>query len=90
LFQVFQNGKPADCFGYPEMDKSWNNSTFQTKREAEIYAFHWAYPYSNEECEKNAPEMEIGKEYEYSMIGVCPGEKGYENYLVLMRIEKLD
>ena len=85
MFQVFQNGKPADCFGYPEMHKSWNKSKFETKHEAEVYAIHWAYPFSEEECRNNAFSMEIGKDYDFSMLGTSSDE----DCLVLMRIEEV-
>lgn len=69
-YQVLQNGITADTKGYPEITlECWNNSKFDTKREAEIYAYIWAYPVSVEEAIEIAPEMEINKEYDYSMGG---------------------
>lgn len=62
-YQVFQNDKPCAEYGI----KGWDVDTFKTKREAEIFAYHWAYPYGYDECVKTAPPMEIGKPYDYSM-----------------------
>lgn len=41
-YQVFQNDKPADITGYPEMHFSWDNSIFDTIVEASLHAYHWA------------------------------------------------
>lgn len=64
---VYQDGKHCSEYRF----KGWDVDSFNTKREAEIFAYHWAYPgdYANKVFE--APEMVIGKEYDYSM-GNCP------------------
>lgn len=67
MYRVYQDDKPADCFHHNIIDKSWNNSLFKTKREAEIYAFHWCYPMGLEYAKKHAPKMELNKKYDYSM-----------------------
>jgi hypothetical protein len=40
VFQVFEDGKPADCFHH-YVDKSWNKSSFATFEEAVDYANNW-------------------------------------------------
>jgi hypothetical protein len=53
-YQVFQDGKPADNIGYPDI-KSWTNSKFETFEEAVLYALHWAYPQPIEELKDEVP-----------------------------------
>lgn len=52
----------------------------ETKREAEVFAYHWAYPMPLDACEREATEMELGKEYDYSMC----------EFPVMMKIEEVD
>ena len=71
MFQVYQDDKPADSKNYPSIQGfGWSNSTFENKREAEIYAFLWACPLSLEEAKIAAPHMRIGIEYDYGMTEV--------------------
>jgi len=68
MFQVFQDDKPADCFGYPSC-KDWKNSKFETLEDAIRYAYHWAYPLPEEEIDKlvrNYP-LEVGVKHNLSM-----------------------
>lgn len=58
----------------------WEIDTFDTKREAEMHAFCWAYPVNQEEA-VNAPIMNIGEYYDFSM-----GDSGS----VLMMIQEVD
>lgn len=44
-YQVFDGGKPCDCFNQ-KVDKSWEQSSYNTFEEAEIYALHWLGMYS--------------------------------------------
>lgn len=46
MYQVLQNNIPADCFGYPEVNSSWNKSTFNTIEEANAYTYFWSMPVS--------------------------------------------
>lgn len=62
MYRVFENGKPTSEYGI----KGWEVDTFETKREAEVHAFHWAYPMPKSSAEEFAPEMDIGVEYDYS------------------------
>lgn len=42
MFQVFDNGKPADEDGFPKLkEHGWETSKFETFAEAEKYALHW-------------------------------------------------
>lgn len=76
MFIVYQDGKR--CSEYKI--KGWSVDSFDTKREAEIFAYHWAYPYSYQDCVDLAPCMTLGKEYDYTMA------KGFP---VMMKIEEI-
>ena len=39
-YQVLQGNLPADCFGFPELHDSWNQSIFNTFAEASEYAYY--------------------------------------------------
>lgn len=72
MFQVLQDGKP--CREYTI--SGWDIDTFETKKEAEIFAHLWAYPIDKEtakEWSDKRGEMELNKEYDMSMGGPdCP------------------
>jgi hypothetical protein len=40
MFQVLDNGKPADCF-HCGVHESWNKSSYPTLKEAKFYALRW-------------------------------------------------
>jgi hypothetical protein len=40
MYQVFDNGKPADCF-HCNVHESWNNSVYDTFEKALEYANKW-------------------------------------------------
>lgn len=40
-YQVFDNGKPADCHHHPKVHSSWDRSVFDTLAEAQAYARKW-------------------------------------------------
>lgn len=64
MFRVFEGDKRCDDHNI----SGWvGKDTFSLKRNAEVYAFMWAYPISQTEAEACAPQMEIGKNYDYSM-----------------------
>lgn len=63
-FYVYQNNKPAVM--EDSKYKRWHSNKFETKREAEIYAFLWAYPVTLHEAITYAPTMELNIEYDYS------------------------
>lgn len=78
MFRVFQNGVRCDGHNIP----GWvGKDTFTLKRNAEVYAYMWAYPVSMADAELNAPEMVIGKEYDFSMYEDCMP--------ILMQIEEV-
>lgn len=57
-YQVLQGNLPADCFGFPDLHNSWNQSVFNTFEEANSYAYYWAYPIDKTTAEvmaKNDP-----------------------------------
>lgn len=47
MFQVFDCGKPADCFHCKNVHESWNKSAYDTFEEAKEYAVKWLGAYSN-------------------------------------------
>ena len=63
MFQVFEDGKPADTQGYPIVRGScWENSKFETFDEAVEYAHLWALPVSRGELNKMCfAKMELNK-----------------------------
>jgi hypothetical protein len=60
MFQVLDNGKPADYLHHT-VDHSWKQSLFQTEEEAIAYAKHWT----------NDRELKIkcGESVDYSGYG---------------------
>jgi len=74
-YRVFEAGKRCKEHNI----KGWDVDTFDTKREAEIFAYHWAYPVLREDAVENADVMEFNKEYDYSI----------SEYPVMMKIEEV-
>ena len=71
MYQVFQGDKPAESKYFPSLKGyGWDNFSFENKREAEVYAFRWAYPVSREKAEADAPHMQEGVAYDYGMSEV--------------------
>jgi hypothetical protein len=74
MYRVFENGKRCDEHNIP----GWvGKDTFSLKRNAEVYAYMWAYPVTASEAEANAKEMDIGVDYNMFM----------SEFPILMRIE---
>ena len=73
MYRVFENEIRCNEHKISE----WGKDTFESKREAEVYAYYWAYPVTKIQAEKYAPKMEIGKSYNYSM----------SEFPILMKIE---
>lgn len=71
-YQVFDNGKPADCHHH-KVDASWANSTFSLAAEAVDYACKWL----NWESVMGVL-LEVNKPYDYS---------GYGDFIEIRRIE---
>lgn len=65
MYHVFENDKEAIL----ENTKLtiWKNNKFETKREAEVYAYLWAYHCYKEEAERDAQEMKLNKKYNMSL-----------------------
>lgn len=66
-FQVLDNGRAADCTGFPTLHPSWESSIFDSLEEAQQYAAKWvSYPYP-------VPESSFGylpnQPYDYSGYG---------------------
>lgn len=62
-FVVFQDGKRCKDYGL----RLWPVDSFETKREAEVFAYAWAYPVDAKTAQENAKSMVIGQEYDMSM-----------------------
>lgn len=41
MYQAFENNKPCDTTGFPQVHKSWKNSKFKTFKQASKYLNHW-------------------------------------------------
>jgi hypothetical protein len=67
-YTVYENGKPAVMA--LKTFKCWEKATFDTKREAEVYAYLWCYPVTKDVAQQTAPEMEVGKKYDYGVYEV--------------------
>ena len=66
MYQVFQDNIPADGAHFNLKKPEWQKSIFNEKRDAEVYAYIWAYDVSIEDAKKYAPNMEINKDYNFS------------------------
>lgn len=76
MYRVFEAGKRCDDHQIP----GWvGKDTFSLKRNAEVYAFLWAYAVSQSDAEAKAPTMDVGVDYDYS---TC-------EFPVMMRIEEV-
>lgn len=70
MFQVLENGKPADSNSFNlKKNNGWDCSIFEKKREAEVYAYTWCFPCSKQKALNEAPEMELDKKYYISGAG---------------------
>jgi len=65
-YRVYQDGIRCSEYTIGTCDLD----TFETKREAEVFAFYWAYDVSYETSALNAPSMVIGEEVDYGMSPV--------------------
>lgn len=54
-YQVLQDEKPCASYNIP----SWNVDTFDTQKEAELFAVHWAYPIGKDQREEFYRPMQI-------------------------------
>jgi hypothetical protein len=76
MYRVFESSKRCD----DHKISGWvGKDTFSLKRNAEVYAYLWAYGVSQSVAEAEAPEMCVGEEYNYS---TC-------EYPIMMRIEEI-
>jgi hypothetical protein len=85
MYQVFQDGKQADSFGYPGLSASWSNSVFNTLPEAVTYAILWAYPYSLSDVDKDMLDFYI-TEFEENYFEV---DMGMSEFPVIMSIKEI-
>lgn len=69
MYQVLQNNITADCFGYPEVNSSWNKSKFDTIEEANAYTYFWSMPVSYDTAKEMAKQnpLELGVEKNLSI-----------------------
>lgn len=81
MYQVLENGIPADCFNYPTVHKSWNKSIFSSFEEANQYAYYWALPVSKEQAAKIADENPLSLNEERDL--------SYCEFPVIMKIVEI-
>ena len=55
MFQVFEDDKPADVTGFPQL-RSWKNSKFATFEEAQDYANDWLGEFGGIVLKLNEPQ----------------------------------
>lgn len=63
MYRVYQDG--IRCKEYNV--QGWEVDTFDTKDEAELFAYMWAYPFDLETAKVNKKEMQLSVEYDMSM-----------------------
>jgi len=68
-FQVFENGKPCDATGFPNVHPSWNNSKFGTFNEALSYAWKWLAPYGGSYDGQQGIGLKINEAYDFDGCG---------------------
>lgn len=59
MFRVLQDGKRCSDYGIP----TWDVDTFETFREAEIFAIMWARPYPKKVAEESQTKPRKRLEY---------------------------
>lgn len=65
MYQVFDNGRPADKTGFPLLiGKGWDTSSFPALQEAQEYALNWLNLPQN--C---GLELQVDAPYDYSGYG---------------------
>lgn len=84
MYQVYQDGKPADSTGYPEI-KSWPNSKFDTFVQAVTYAIRWAYPYKLSDITAQMIE-EVSFQFENNNFEV---DMGMTEFPIMMSIREI-
>lgn len=68
MFQVFDNGVPADT-AHCKVHHSWASSTFQTYEEALKYARMWIAPYGGSYDGSQGLDIELDKPCDYNGMG---------------------
>lgn len=66
MFQVFDNGKPADCWNQKSLgdgENGWTTSAFDTLDDAQEYATRYLGIYNP------GRSLEVGEKYDYSGYG---------------------
>lgn len=73
MYQVFQDGIPADSTGYPNIRGAcWTTSIFDDYQKAVEYAHLWAYPISQDDLDgMPLRHMPLGVPVDMSMGNDC-------------------
>lgn len=68
-YRVYYGLKPADTSGYPQIAKGcgFDNSIFLDKRDAEVYAFMWSMPVTENEAQRDAPKLRVNVPTDYGL-----------------------
>ena len=82
MYQVLQDGKPADCCGYPDVHPSWCKSVFDTIEEANEYAYRWAFPVSKGIAREMAEAQPLALNTEADL--------SYSEFPVMMKIVEVE
>jgi hypothetical protein len=71
MYQVFENNKPCDEIGYPELKgKGWTNSQFTNFEDARNYAWTWLGQYAcMDDDGENGIALEPDKPVNYNGFG---------------------
>lgn len=74
MYTVYQDGKPADTSGYPELDESWSPdlNIHSSRKDAVRYALKYAYPLNKESLDElmeneGYPHIDVGVPVDMSM-----------------------
>jgi hypothetical protein len=68
MYQVFDNGKPAQYPDHP-VHPSRDNSTFETLREALVHAWKWLGPFGGSFDGSSGIPLQVGIPWDYSGHG---------------------
>jgi hypothetical protein len=74
-YQVFQAGIPCSEYKIP----TWEVDTFETQKEAELFAVHWAYPISKNQIKEFWRPMKLN----------VPVDMGISEVPVMMEIRRV-
>lgn len=70
MFQVLENGKPANHQSFPKVHPSWNKAEWETFEQAKIYAWKWLGDCAGGSNDgTDGVELKLNTPYDYSGYG---------------------